>query len=122
MNVQAPESLWLSLSGNGTLGEPHPLPGRNTATLSNFFLIPEAPRPTAQGKSALSAGESPGDSGLALPEGLGLQVSSPVNKSSPKVFPWMCLSLWFTAVAFSFPGCRTKDTQLSLHLCRSLLS
>lgn len=96
------------------LGETHPLAQRNTAKPSNFFVIPEAPEPTVQAKAALPAGESPGSSGLALPEGLGMQTSSPVNKSSPKVFPWMHLSLWLTAVAFSFLGCRTKDAQLSL--------
>lgn len=122
MNVQAPESLQLSLSGTGMLGETHPLPQINTAKPSNFFFIPEAPGPAVQAKSALPAGESPGNSGLALPEGLGMQPSSAVNKSSPKVFPWLCLSLHFTAVAFSFLGCRTKYAQLSLHLCRSLLS
>lgn len=116
------QSLLLFLSGTAMLGETQPLPQRNAAKPSDFFFIPEAPRPTVQAKSALPAGESPGDSGLALPEGLGLQPSSPVNKTSPEVFPRMCLSLWFTAVAFSFPGCRRKDAQFSLLLLLLLVT
>lgn len=84
MNVQAPETLQLPLSGTGVLRETRLLPQRNTAKPSNFFFIPEALRPTVQAKSALPAGESPEYSGLALPEGcsLPLQLINPASRYS----------------------------------------